>query len=76
MVEDDKKNNKNPKIDNNEDYTIELLGEEENILNNEGDKNIITIIDEKEKATKPNYPLYYNNIKNTHMSLSKYIYNI
>ena len=56
--------------DLNENFTIELFGEEENILNNENDNDITTFMARK----KRNYPPYDNNIKSLN-NLSKYIYN-
>ena len=49
---------------NDENYTIELFGEEENIINND--------ISSFRNETKQNYPHYYNNISLA-INLSKYI---
>ena len=61
--------NKSSKIlPSNENYTIELIDEEENPLKDE--KDIFTLINEN--STKNNYPLYSNNI-DIEKNISKYI---
>ena len=61
-IKDDNEN------DLNENFTIELFGQEENILNNDNDNQITTFMARKEQ----NYPPYDNNIKSVN-NLSKYI---
>lgn len=65
-------NNENQKNDlSNENYTIELSGDEENKLNNEADNIITTFIN----TQKSKYPLSYHIIEPDN-NLSKYnIYN-